>query len=154
MAEVRTHLEGTLRWVQASGSGSAWATASAPASGIFGYVQEGASYTSGQTITTIMNRGIPDHHKLASKEAITFSFTLLSTGYIPSPASGSGASVPMWHMELRESQPENGGTGIYTQFHGVAVNSVVMTENAAGNTFQVQGVALAMNGPTASGFLS
>ena len=153
--EIRTHLEGTLRWVQASGSGRTWATASAPASGIFGYVQEGATYTSGQTITTVMDRGIPDHHKLASKDAITFSLTVLSTGFIPSPSSGSGASVPMWHLELRESQPEVGsGSAIYTQFHGVAPNSIVWTENAAGNTFQVQGVALSMNGPTASGYLS
>jgi hypothetical protein len=38
MTELRTRLEGSLRWVQASGSGNVWATASAPASGVFGYV--------------------------------------------------------------------------------------------------------------------
>ncbi len=39
MPEVRIMSEGTLRYVQGSGSGRTWGTASAPASGLYGYVQ-------------------------------------------------------------------------------------------------------------------
>lgn len=156
MAEVRNLPEGSLRWVQASGTGRTWATASAPASGLIGFVQEGMTFTSGQTITQIMERGIPDHHKLVSKNAIQVSFTFMWTGSAQFPVSGSGASVPMYHLEYRASAVEYAGapSGFFYQFHGVALSQQSFTENGNGDQIQFQGIALGMVGPTASGYLS
>jgi predicted membrane GTPase involved in stress response len=153
MAEARIFAEGTLRCVQASGSGRTWATASAPTSALFGYVQEGFTFTSGRAVITIFERGVPDHHKVTQKEVINGSFTMQWTGSIPSAVSGSGASVPMWHLEHKAAAPENGGTGVYHQLHGVVVQSIGFTEGSP-NTVNVSFVALAMNGPTGSGYLS
>jgi hypothetical protein len=153
MTEVRIHAEGSLWWVQASGSGRAWATASAPQSGLFAYC-ESFSITSAQSLKQIMNRGVPDHHKVTEKTPVAAKMTVLWTGYVPQAASGSGASVPMMHWEYRANEPENGNSGRYTQLHGVANNSWQLTEAKDGNTLQLDAVALAMNGPTASGFLS
>lgn len=152
MAEVRTLAEGTLRWILASGSGTTWATASAAASGTFGYVTE-FSYTSGQRTVQISDRGVPTHNKVVGKDAIQVQTTFLWTGHIPSAISGSGASVPMFHIEHVANAPENGNTGRYHQFHGAVVGSQQLSEAEEGNTIQLQFMALAMNGPTASGYL-
>lgn len=153
--EARTLLEGELRWVQASGSGRTWATASAPASGIVGLCA-GVTIASGRTITTIMNRGIPDHHKETERAAIDVSFDMLWTGTYALPtASGAGASVPMWHFELRASAPEIGASSaFYYQFYGCPVLSVDIKEAKEGDTISLKTKALAMNGPTASGYIS
>lgn len=153
--EVRTLLEGELRWVQASGSGRTWATAASPASGIVGLCA-GVTITSGQTVTVIMNRGVPDHNKVTEKAAIDLSFDMMWTGNYAIPtASGGGASVPMFHYELRASAAEIGATSaFYYQFHGCPIASLDIKEAKEGDTISFKTKALAMNGPTASGYLS
>ena len=153
MAEVRTMREGSVWWVAASGTGTSWATASAPVSGLFGFVQS-FSHTSGQTITTIKERGTPHHHKVTDVAPIQVTLNFLWTGTNTTPASGSGASVPMHHLEFKAIAPENGNTGVYYQFHGAALQDNNFTENAEGNTIDYTFPALAMNGPTGSGYLS
>lgn len=154
MGEVRNAYEGTLRWVQASGSGVAWATASAPVSGLIGYVTN-VTFTSGAQVAVISNRGIPSHQKMTQKDAPTLNFDIQwgNTGDYPSfLTTGSGASVPMVHMELKSTAPE-AGAGIYHQFHGCARLNTNFTESNPANTQSWSLQALAMNGPTASGFL-
>lgn len=152
MAEIRSMREGELRFVQATGSGRTWATAATPVSGIFAYVRS-MSWTSGATVNVISERGIPDHNKLVSRQPIQITVNAGWTGGIPSAASGAGASVPMFHLEYRASAAETPTTGQYVQFHGVPLVSTQWTEgdeDTMAFTFQ----ALAMNGPTASGYLS
>lgn len=155
MPEARTLLEGELRWVQASGSGRTWATAATPASGIVGFCA-GVTITSGQTITTIMNRGIPDHHKKTEAAAIDISFDMLWTGTYALPtASGGGASVPMWHYEFRTSAPELGAaSAYYYQFYGCPMVSVDIKEAKEGDTVSIKTKALGMSGANTSGYLS
>jgi hypothetical protein len=143
-----------MRYVHASGVGTSWATASAPASGLFGFVQS-FSFTSGQTVTPIYERGIPNHQKVTQKQPITLTVQYLWTGSAQTIASGSGATVPMHHLEYRASAAEMAGTpsGYYYQFHGAAIQSVQFNEAAEGNNIQVQYQCLGMNGPTGSGYL-
>lgn len=154
MSEVRVHAEGTLWYVQASGTGRTWTTGATPVSGLLGYV-DGFQYTSAQTIQTITERGIPDHHKVTMKAPIDVSFNFMWTGGTPSAASGSGATVPMWHLEFRASAAEigNGSTGFYHQFMGVASESIAFTENPDGDKIAAKMRALAMVGPTGSGYI-
>lgn len=153
--EVRVMREGELRFVRASGVGSTWATASAPVSGIMGYVQS-LSFTSAQTITTISERGTPNHHKLTERSPIDVTFECLWTGSFPTAVSGSGATLPMWHLEHRASAGEvgNGTTGDFHQFHGAALISHQWTEAREGNRIALTFRCLAYVGPTGSGFLS
>ena len=154
MPEVRIQAEGSLRFVQASGSGRTWATASAPASGLIAYVQS-FSYDSAAKFVQIMERGIPDHHKLTERTPIKITFDCLQTGTFPTAATSQGASVQMWHLEFRASAPEmGGGTGFYNQFHGCPIESIKISEEKEGNKISVSVVALSMTGPTASGYLS
>lgn len=156
MAEVRVMLEGELRFVRASGSGVAWATAATPVSGILAYVQD-FSYTSAQTITTIFNRGRPDHNKQTQVQPIDITFRCLWTGGGYSGVSGAGASMPMIHLEHRASANEIGAagtTGFYHQFMGCALTQVQFQEAAEGNTINLTYRALAMVGSTGSGYLS
>lgn len=152
MAEIRTMREGELRFVQASGSGRSWATAASPVSGIFAFVRS-MNYTSGATINQVSERGIPDHHKLVSRQAIQVTVNCAWTGGVPSAASGSGASVPLFHLEYRASAAETPTTGQYIQFHGVPLQSYQWTEGDE-DTMAYTFVALACNGPTGSGYLS
>lgn len=154
MPEVRTFAEGELWYVQASGSGKTFATASAPVSGLLGYVQAGMSYGSAAKYQAIMERGVPDHWKFVERTPIDLSFSFLWTGGIPSAASGTGASVPMWHLELKHKRAENPASAYYEQFHGVPIESLNFKENADGDTIEFKSRALAMNGPTGSGYLS
>jgi hypothetical protein len=118
-------------------------------------VQEGLSLNSAQTVTTIMERGVPDHHKITEKAPITVTFKGLSTGLMSGYLTASGSTVPMLHMELRHSAGEiAAASGFYYQFHGVAAQSIKFTENKQGNSVDLSFVALAMTGPTASGYLS
>lgn len=153
MTEVRNQYEGTLRWVNASGSGSTWATASAPTSGLLGFVTN-FTYTSAQTTEVISNRGIPSHIKQIDKQPITCSWDLLwgITGDYPVWTSGSGASVPMIHLELRSTAPE-ATAGIWLQIHGVVADSVTFTETNPANTqtWTCKGLAMMVTG---SGYLS
>lgn len=154
MAEVRVMQEGTLRFVQASGSGNSWATASAPASGTVGYVQS-FSHDSGQKITTISERGIPVHHKLTEKSPIKVTFQFLHTGSTFSYLTASGATMPLVHLEWRASAAELGaGSGVYYQYYGCALESIKVKEANDGNTVDMSFVTVGMVGATASGYLS
>ena len=151
-AEVRNAGEGTLRWVVPSGTGVSWATGSAPVSGLFGYVRS-FDYTSAATYYEALERGVPHHRKRVSKQPITINVTFDWSGYVPTAVTGSGHSVPMFHLEHKAAIPEAAATGRYHQFHGVVVPSYQMTEGDEADTFTLQMNALAMIGPTASGFL-
>lgn len=152
--EIHVLPEGSLWWVQASGVGLTWATATGPASGQFGYV-DSFNFTSAITVNTQSDRGIPQHHKFGGRQPIQGSLSFRWTGRHPSALSGSGASMPMIHLEFRASAPEvgNGTTGDYFQFMGVAVNSLRFNEAMDGDTIQMDFVALAMLGPTGSGYV-
>ena len=155
MAERRTLKEGTLYWVMASGSGRTWGTASAAVSGLFGLVAS-MNYTSAIDMTLVSERGTPDHWKAGQAQAIDLSISLGWTGYIPTAVSGSGASVPMWHLEYKAIEPERGptaNTGRWLQWHGVPVNSIKLSESMDGDTLDFTLKALSMNGPTASGYI-
>lgn len=152
MPEARTRREGIFRMVAASGSGRTWATASAPVNHLMGLVRD-FTFSSAQTITTIDERGTPDHHKITSVDPISLTLQFLWTGQFPTGASGSGASVPMFHTEFRAAQPELNNSGAYMQFHGCAIKSVKFSERVEGNTIDLEMVALAMNGATGSGYL-
>lgn len=154
MAEVRIQAEGSLWWVQASGSGNVWATASAPASGLMAYMQS-FTYISAQTIATISDRGVPIHHKVQSKQPITLNPQFLWTGTYPTALTASGASVPLFHLEFKATQPEiANGTGRYLEFLGAAMPSLQFTEQPAGDQVNLQFVCLGLVGPTGSGYLS
>lgn len=159
--EARVQSEGTLRGVQASGTGRTWATAASPASALYGYVQNGMSITSAQTVVQIMERGVPDHNKVTEKAGIKVSIKQLHT-YLTGQVTplnvltASGATVPMQHLEWRISAAEigNGSTGMYYQFYGVANESIKINEDTKGNTIDYSFVCLGYTGPTGSGFLS
>lgn len=154
--ETRNQFEGALRWVQASGSGKAWQTASAPASGTFGFVTN-FTFTSGLDRQVISERGQPSHHKTVGIQPIQVNFDVqfADTANIPNPATANGTTTPMVHLELRMSAPELGATSaIYAQFYGVAFNSKSFTETNPANTQSVQGVALGMSAWNASGYLA
>lgn len=155
MSEVRVAAEGSLWWVQASGSGRAFATGATPASGLVGYVTD-FSFSSARTVTTIMERGNPDHHKESERSRIEPTFSMLWTGNHARPtASGSGASMPMFHLEFKALRPEDfAGSGFYYQFHGAALQSFDFKEAKEGDNISMKYAALAMTGPTASGYLS
>jgi len=154
MAEVRNRKEGALRWVQASGSGLTWATASAAATALMGFVRN-FTWTSANTIQTISDRGTPNHHKKVDAQPINGSFDVAwaNTGQFPNPAVSSGATVEMVHLELKMTAPE-AGAAYYYQFHGAAITQRQFTEGDQENALSFQFVALAMNGPTASGYIA
>lgn len=160
--EVRVMAEGTLRGVQASGSGRTWATAASPPSALYGFIQNGMSITSAQTVTQIMERGTPDHNKITEKAGIKITVSQLHTYVTGQPTpftilTASGTTVPMQHLEWRVSAAEIGagaGTGIYYQFYGVATESIKIGEDSKGNKLDYSFVCLGYTGPTGSGFLS
>lgn len=153
MAESRVQAEGTLRFVQASGVGRTWATASAPASGLVAFVQS-FSHTSAANFVQIADRGVPDHHKKVSDSPIDVTFNCLWTGAFTGALTASGATVPMWHLEYRASAAEIGASsGFYYQYHGAVLTNNGFTEAAEGSTIALTFRALAMNGPTGSGYI-
>lgn len=139
--------------MQASGSGALWATAATPVSGLMGYVRQ-MSYTSGRTVATISERGVPTHHKEQAKNPIPLTVQFAWTGQHPTGLSASGASVPLMHLEFKAIQPEILNSGRYMQFQGAIIQQLQLNEQAAEDTMQIQYMCLAMNGPTASGYLS
>ena len=160
MSEVRVMVDGALSLVQASASGGGasgarvWATASAPASAMNIAYVDSFSYTSARQIATQSNRGLPTHHKYTQSDPIQVSFTVRWTGQFTGLATASGATMPLAHLEFKASNPEDGGTGRFYQFQGVAFQQDQFTENADADTLQFTLVALGMNGPTGSGYLS
>lgn len=154
--EVRTFAEGALRWVQASGTGG-WNTASAPISALVGFVQAGTTLNSARDFTTVMERGIPHHHKFLGETPIEMQFTYLQavTANIAKPATASGVSTPQVHIQIRSQDNEIAAASAqyWLLLNGVQL-SVPWTEAEAGNTLQETWRFLSMIGPTASGYLA
>lgn len=157
--EVRVFAEGSLRWVQASGTGG-WATGSAAVTALIGFVQAGAGYNSARGVVTVMERGSAHHHKVITVDPpeITFSYLQAVTGNMPliRMATASGVSVPAVHFELRQTDAEtqSGPSALWYQFMLCTLVSQGWTEGENGNTYQETWRALSMVGPTASGYLS
>lgn len=155
--EIRIHREGTLRWVQASGT-AGWATASAPASGLIGFVQAGFDFFMplAKKYETILNRGIPSHHKLVELEPGKASFTVLwgVTGDWPAIITSSGVSTPQVHLEFRMQQDElAAASGLYYQLTNCVELSRKITEEANGNKIVFSYQYLTGIGPTGSGYI-
>ncbi len=149
--EVRIAAEGQIWWVAASGVGTAWATASAPNSGIFAFC-EGLTYTSAADVTVVSDRGVPNHNKTTNAQPIPVSFTTKHTGAHPTGVSGAGATTPMIHLEYKGTAKE-AGAAEFLLFLGCPLSNLVWAEAADGNTMQFTTNALAMIGPTASGYI-
>lgn len=153
IGEVRVQLEGSFRAVQGSGSGRTWATGATPPSALLGYVQS-FTFTSALTITTIAERGRADHHKVTQIAPIDLTVSYLWTGAVSGVLTASGTTVPFAHLEYRASASEIAPTGYYYQFYGAALQSIQFTEQAEGNTINVQYRCLGMSGANTSGYLS
>lgn len=163
MSEARTQLEGALYWIRFSaGTLGAWSTASGAegvsSSGAVGYVQVGLSWSSAEDVNTIMNRGIPQHHKAGPRQPIGLTVEFLQAITANNPAlyvSGvEGASKPGMTFELKHTMDElQGGTAEYYQFHGAALISDDWTDAEEGNSFRQEWRALTMIGPSGSGYL-
>jgi tetrahydromethanopterin S-methyltransferase subunit D len=157
MSEARVFAEGALRYVEASGSGTAWQTASAAHTGLVSYVQAGFTVNSARKVATIMERGYPSHHKIIGAEAVTTQFTYLLSnvaGMLPYTATADGASVPLYHLELKSDADEGDATAVWTQFvRGVLVSRNI-TEAEEGNTVQENWAFISQSGPTGSGYIA
>ena len=154
--EVRTFAEGALRWVQASGTGG-WNTASAAATGLLGFVQAGEALTSARDMATVMERGIPHHHKFLSQTPpeIQFSYLQAVTANMANPATASGVSTPQVHLEIKHTDTENPAvTAQYFQLQNAVLLSRGWAEGADGNTWQETWRGLALVGPTGSGYIA
>jgi hypothetical protein len=159
--EVRTLAEGTLRWVQAGAAATTgvtgWVTASAPASGLFGYVQAGMTFSRTETFVGIHDRGVPKHFKHTKTEIGKGNFKLLygiTADYPATALTASGWSVPMVHLEWRANYTENGtASGIYWQLHNVVIDTPKLTEAENGDDATYDFQFISWNGPTASGYL-
>lgn len=156
--EVRVFAEGALYWVQASGTGGTFGTASAASGTLVGYVQAGMNQTSGQRLVTIMDRGNPKHHKVIGKEPIELTIEFLQAVTANDPAitvaTSPGASTKMLHMELKSDSVElGGGSATYRQFRYGALSDNQWTEQEEGNVARQTWVFLEMNGPTGSGYI-
>ena len=157
MPEIRTFPEGSLRWVQASGVGLTWATASAPQSALVGFVEPGLSVSSARDVLAVYERGKPSHHKLMQETMPEVTFTYkqaVTANMAPMFATASGASVPLVHLELKADVKEAPGSAQWFQFIGGVCLNRGYTEPADGNRFQETWRFLAYTGPTASGYLA
>lgn len=153
MTETRVMMEGVLSVVAASGSGSTWATAAGAAGATVAYVRS-FSFTSAADFTTVMDRGVPSHQKLTKRNPIDVNFQVGWTGSFPTGASGGGATVPMFHLQYRSNRPEDGATSaFYFMFMGVPFLDFAFAEAEEGNTLTIKSKALAMIGPTGSGYI-
>lgn len=155
--EARTMAEGSLRWVVASGTGQAWQTASAPVSGLVGYVRA-TQYTRAREVATIDERGTPDHHKQTKRNPgeVTFEFLqAVTANYPPTSTTSQGASLPQVNFELKHNVPELGGpTAQYHHFVNCAFVSDQLAEAEDGNKYSHTWRAINIIGPTASGYLA
>ena len=153
--EVRVLAEGSLRWVQSSGSALTWQTASAPISGLLGFVQAGLSFNDiNREYATVMDRGVPSHHKLVRTNPIEVTFTVLQgiTADYPVLATASGHTVIEANLEFKMLGPEQSAQ--YYQFHKAVLVTRTLTEQDEGNQLAWTWRALSAIGPTASGYLS
>lgn len=160
MPEVRNMREGTLRWVQASGSGVVWATAATPQSGLFGFIQAGMAMTWGSEYGIVEDRGEPSHNKRVRTTPPTMRFTILEGVTADWPdnvvATASGASVPMVHLEFRERRSElPSPSALFYRLHGVPwPQGVTLTEQPEGNTREYVANGLSALVASGSGYLS
>jgi len=179
LPEIRNWQEGTLRWVEASAgpgiSATGWVTASAvptgtataawgALSGLIGFVQPGWTFNYAREYAPIEDRGVPTMHKLARVPFVEASFRVLDgvTGDWPTGNTAIGPSAlgltnpPQFMVEFKQAIPatESNLTGIYYQFHGARILDRVHTEQPEGNMVEFRLRALAVQGPTASGYLS
>lgn len=142
--------------MQSSGTGG-WATASAPASGLLGYVQPGMTMSQVETFVGIHDRGTPKHFKLTKKEFGKGSFKLLygiTADYPPTAVTASGVSVPQVHLEWRANYTENGtASGLYWQLQNCVLGTPKFTEAENGDDATWDFSFISWNGPTASGYL-
>lgn len=144
MAEVFNHREGILSWVSASANTSGWSTAASSPSGIAVAFVRDFTYNSAQTINTVMNRGVPHHHKKVDAQAITLDVTYGFSG-------GSGIPNYPVHAELFMSGAN--GASAFHQFHNMRRTTRDFSEVAEENTMADSFVALSMTESTASGYL-
>lgn len=152
--EVKVQAEGSLWAVQASGANpTGWVTGTTPVSARIGYVQS-FSFTSARDLGTMMDRGVPMHHKHLGAQPIDLTFNFLWTGAQPEPASGGGFTMPMWHLEFKATEKDVGaGSGRYFQFYGAAISQSQFTENKDGNTIALSTKALGMSGSNTTGYM-
>lgn len=158
--EIRTQLEGELRWTLASGSGVGWATGSGVAqapTALMGFVQAGLSTNKVQNFNTMMDRGYAKHHKWGGTPAPEVTFTVLFgiTANYPPQITSSGMSVPAVHFELKMRMDEYAtGSGMYYQWMNCVPLSRQFGEAEAGNTLAFSYRALQMNEYTGSGYIA
>lgn len=153
--EARVFAEGSLRTIQASGTGG-WNTGSAALTALLGFVQAGMTYNSARDVATVMERGLPHHHKIIGAPPIEVQFTYLQavTANRQALATSSGVSTPQAHMEIRHTDAENPTlTAQYFQMHNGVKLSEGWTEGENGNQWQESWRFLAMVGPTGSGYI-
>jgi len=154
--EARNFPEGALRWIQASGTG-AWNTGSAAISGLMGFIQPGAAYTSAQTVQTVMERGSAHHHKVTQQPpgTVTFAYLQAVTANKPDPAQSSGVSTKQIHLELKSTVTEDPTvTAQYIRWHNCVKESEGWAEAENGNVWTETYRWLSMVGPTASGYIA
>ncbi len=154
--EVRTFAEGSLRWVQASGTGG-WQTGSAAITALVGFVQAGTTFPSARNLVTVMERGYPHHHKFTDEPAneVQFSYLQAVTGNLANPATASGVSTPQVHFQIRSQDNEVAAASAqYWLLTNCVLTNRVWAEAAEGNTLQETWRALSIIGPTASGYLA
>lgn len=156
--EARIFAEGSLRVVAASATGHTWVTASAPVTALIGFVQAGQTFTRTRNVITVSERGEPHHFKQASRAAVDLQFTFLQAATAnmpPTAATAAGASLPLYHFELKHNAVEVGApTAWFHQFICGAFVSDQWTEAEDGNKYQQTWRFLEVIGPTASGYLS
>lgn len=156
MAEIRNLPEGTLSWVQSSGTGG-WGTGATPASGVMGFVQAGMSFQQPQTFTPYYNRGTAGGFKFVQKQAGTLTFKLaygITADYPPTATTAVGVSTPQIHFEFKAASPENNVTGLYWRFHNCVNGGPKITEGAAQDEADFSFQFLTYSGVNASGMLS
>jgi len=145
-AEIYNLREGTLNWVSASGNSPDWVTAiNSPSGGAIGMAfVRNFDYGSGATFNTVMDRGVPNHHKAVTNDPLTVNIAMGYTG---------GVGIPGYpvHLEFRLNNAPNGSA--FFQFHSCVRPTHAFAENDQENTMTDSFVALGMVEATASGWL-
>ena len=94
MSIVFNLADGHFGLVAASGISGGWVTAASPpysASPLLYF--EGLSVTSARQVTTVMDRGVPAHHKVTQRNPLQLSFSYLHTG-------GPGIPLMLLHSQF------------------------------------------------------
>lgn len=154
MPEVINFKNSVLALAVGNGSGRTWSTAAGAASTVFAFVQS-MSWSSGRDIATIMDRGVPNHHKEIRRNPIELELEVFWTGGFPgNPVTGASASVSHYNVELM-AITDNATARTWYQFFGAAPTNTQFRSQDGNDadTFTLTMRALAMNGPTASGYI-